>query len=142
MSNPEQEPTLDIAHGDQARSQHLRESLKVLRQKVDNPEFHRLVDDVLAGKTSLRDVAQTAAFGQTVAPLAQQAVDRMKDMPEDERQALADEGERQFNEFRRQLAQDAEPGMQAKRENAPRVEEEDEDFSQMSFLEDPGRRDR
>lgn len=142
MSNPEQEPTLDIARGDQARSQHLRESLKVLRQKVDNPEFHRLVDDVLAGKASLREVAQTAAFGQTVAPLAQQAVDRMNDMPEDERQALTYEGERQFDELRRQLAQDSEPGMQAERENAPRVEEEDEDFSQTSFLEDPGRRDR
>ncbi|WP_406689623.1 hypothetical protein REH65_26760 [Saccharopolyspora sp. ID03-671] len=142
MSNPDQDPMLDIARGDRARSQHLRDSLQLLRGKVDNPEFRRIVDDVLAGKASLREVAQTAAFGQAVAPLAQQAVDRMKEMTEDERTALADEGERQFDELRRNLAERAESGMPAKRETSPRVEEEDEDLSQVSFLEDPASRDR
>ncbi|MEV4732321.1 hypothetical protein [Saccharopolyspora sp. NPDC049426] len=140
MSNPEQEPVLDIARGDEARSRHLRASLQLLRDRVENPQFRKLVDDVLAGKASLRDVAQTAAFGQAVAPLAQQAINRVNEMSEDEKQELAEEGERQFDEIRRHFAQGNGPGGPAP-QDTPSSEEEDEDFSQMTFLEDPGRRD-
>lgn len=66
----------------------------------------------------------------------------MNEMTEVEREELANEGELQFNELRRNLASGPESGRAAKRETSPSIEEEDEDLSQMSFLEDPGSRDR
>ena len=141
MSNSDQEPTLDIAHGDQARSHNLRASLKVLRDRVDNPDFRRLVDDVLTGKASLRDVAKTDAFGAAIAPLAQQSVDRLNEMSDDEKEEHAKEGERHFDELRSKIAR-GEPLDGASPRSGDAPADEEEDFSQMSFLEDPSRRNR
>ena len=63
MTHPEQdEPTLDVAHGNKALSRYLNQSLKVLRDRSNNDDFRRVVDDVLNGRASLREVYSTPAF--------------------------------------------------------------------------------
>jgi hypothetical protein len=120
MSKPEQEPLLDIARGDAARSRQLRSSLRVLRDRTDNPQFRKLLDDVLAGRTGLRDVARTSLFDQLVSPGVQQSVERLREMPEEEKQRRAAEAEAQLERFREEAesvpnrpappADDDEPG--------------------------------
>lgn len=60
------EPMMDVARGDRAVNQYLRESLTVLRDNSQDKEFRRLVDDVLSGKTSLREAAFTELFERAV----------------------------------------------------------------------------
>jgi hypothetical protein len=120
MSKPEQEPLLDIARGDAARSRQLRSSLRVLRERTDNPQFRKLLDDVLAGRTGLRDAARTPLFDQVVSPGVQQTVERLREMPEEEKQRRAAEAEAQLERFREEAesspnrreppADDDEPG--------------------------------
>ncbi|MQA85807.1 MAG: hypothetical protein GEV03_14600 [Streptosporangiales bacterium] len=70
MSSPREEPMIDIARGDPVRSRQLRAALKTLRDRSNDREFRRLVDDVLAGRRALRDVARTQTFDRVVTPLA------------------------------------------------------------------------
>lgn len=101
MSNPEKdEPLLDVAHGDPAMSRHVRDSLKVLAERTDDPEFGKLVEDVLRGRRSLRDVAFTPAFERTINPGVAQFAERYEQLSEEEREELAAQGERQLAEQR------------------------------------------
>lgn len=104
MSRPEPEPLLDIARGDAARSRQLRSSLNVLRERTDNPQFRKLLDDVLAGRTGLRDAARTPLFAQVVTPHVQQAVERLREMPEEEKQRRAAQAKAQLDRFRQEAA--------------------------------------
>ena len=54
MSTPP-DSTLDIAGGDVGLSRHLKDSLRLLAKRSDEPAFSRLIDDVLSGKRSLRE---------------------------------------------------------------------------------------
>lgn len=107
MSEDRPEPTLDIARGDVALSKHLRNSLNVLREKVDDPEFKRLVDDITSGRRSLRDTFTSPAFARALDPLVEQAAEHYRNLPEQEREELARTGEQQFEELRRQEEQAA-----------------------------------
>lgn len=101
MSKPEgEEPLLDIAHGDPAMSRHLRDSLKVLAERTDDPEFGKLVEDVLRGRRSLRDVAFMPAFERTINPGVEQFAERYEQLSEDEREELAAQGEQHLAEQR------------------------------------------
>lgn len=128
MSRPEPEPTLDIARGDVALSKHLKNSLNLLRNKVDDPEFKSLVDDITSVRKSLRDTFNSSVFSRVLDPLVGQAVERYRDLSEQEREELARTGEQQFE----QMLQDEE------RQSVPRRdrpdEDDDEDFSDRSWL--------
>lgn len=128
--SPENEPMLDIAHGDAALSKHLRNSLNVLRGKVDDPEFKKMVDDVMSGKVSLRDVASSSVFSRALDPYAQQAAEKFENMTEEECEELARAGEAQFEEMRK-----AEKANAKRQSRASMAEEDDEDFSERSWLE-------
>lgn len=104
MNQPDQEPLLDIARGDAARSRQLRSSLRVLRDRTENPEFRKLLDEVLAGRKGMREVARTSLFDQVVTPRVQQAVERLREMPEEEKQRRAAQAEAQLERFREELA--------------------------------------
>ncbi|ADG98401.1 hypothetical protein Srot_1944 [Segniliparus rotundus DSM 44985] len=92
----EAKPLLDVARGDQAQSEVLRASLKILRDKSGNPEFKSLVDDVLAGRRSLRDVSRNAVFNDSIAKDAAKGIAAYNDLSEEERQTLAAKGEAQL----------------------------------------------
>jgi hypothetical protein len=111
------EPLLDVARGDAARSHVLRESLKILRDRSGDPAFGKLVDDVLSGRRGLREAVANPLFGKALTPGVQAAAERFKEMPEEERERLAAEGERRLSRLREDLS-------------AP----DDEDFGDTSYL--------
>jgi hypothetical protein len=71
-----------------AMEQHLRESLALLRDQATDPAVRRSIDDVLAGRLSLRQLASDDAFGQMMNPLVEEGVRRLEALsPEDEARA-------------------------------------------------------
>ncbi|WP_216209224.1 hypothetical protein [Amycolatopsis aidingensis] len=107
MNQPEPEPALDIARGDAALSKHLKNSLNLLRSKSDDPEFKRLVDDITAGRRSLRDAVTSPVLARELNPLMDQATQHYRNLSEEEREELARTGERQFAELRQEEEQEA-----------------------------------
>ena len=106
MPDPQDEPTMAVAHGDPALARHLRTSLETLRNRSDNDDFRRLVDDVLNGRANLRDVYFTPAFAAGVNPGAQQFAQRWDELSREEQEQLAQQGRQQLNEERQRLQQD------------------------------------
>lgn len=87
---------LDVAGGDPALSRHLRNSLTLLRDRSDDPEFRRLADDVLAGRRGLREVATSPVFAQALNPQVERFAQRYEQLSDAERAALAAQGEEQL----------------------------------------------
>lgn len=106
MSGPPEEPMIDIARGDPTRSRQLRAALETLRDRSDNREFRRLVDDVLAGRRGLRDVARTQAFDSVVTPLAQEFGRRYEEMSEEDREQLSRQGTEGYERLSRQIKEE------------------------------------
>lgn len=127
MTSPEPEPTLDIARGDVALSRHLKNSLSVLRSKIDDPEFTSLVDDITSGRKSLRDTVNSPVFSRALDPLVGQAAEHYRNLSEEEREELARTGEQQFEQLRRDEERQA-----AARRTTP--DESDDDFSDQNWL--------
>ncbi|MFY1673585.1 hypothetical protein ACN27G_27085 [Plantactinospora sp. WMMB334] len=100
------EPLLDVAGGDPALSRHLRESLRVLGERTDDPDFRRLVDDVLDGRRGLREAATSPVFASGLDTGVDQFMRRWAEIPESERAEQAARGEREFAELRERLARE------------------------------------
>lgn len=61
-------PMMDIARGDQIVSARIRANLETLKNASTNPEFQRLVQDVLNGRASLREAAGSGIFDAELSP--------------------------------------------------------------------------
>ncbi|HEY8453410.1 MAG: hypothetical protein FWJ70_02495 [Micromonosporaceae bacterium] len=94
---------IDVAGGDPAVDRQLRRSLQVLRDRSDNAEFQRLVDEVLAGRKGLRDVATSPVFASELRPLVERFAEQYAQLSEEDRRQLAEQGERQLAEERENL---------------------------------------
>lgn len=128
MSRPEQDHTLDIAHGDAALSKHLKNSLGLLKDKVDDPEFKRMVDDITAGRRSLRDVVDTPVFARALDPLVERGAETYRNLSDEEKEELGRQGEDEFEQLREEI-QSSE-----RSDAADDGGNEDEDFSDRSWL--------
>jgi len=89
MTDNAEEPTLDVAHGDAALSRVLRHALRLLRDRSGDERFHRLVDDVLSGRASLRAVYGTATFAAGVDDGVREFARGWERLSDDERDELA-----------------------------------------------------
>lgn len=58
------ELVFEIAHGDIGTSRYLRKSLEIIRSASDDPQLQRSLDDVLAGRTSVREFGACEAFAR------------------------------------------------------------------------------
>lgn len=87
-----EQPPLDVARGDRELSDHLREALRTLRERSDNKDFQRVVDDVLAGRSGLRDVYLTPAFAAGLDAGVRQFARRYEELSPEERAELAERG--------------------------------------------------
>ncbi len=76
-----------------AAQAHLRRSLEVLRDEAQDPVVRRRIDDVLAGRGSLRELARDGGFGAFMEPLVRRGLQRIDEMSPEER-AAAEEGAR------------------------------------------------
>ncbi|OZM70049.1 hypothetical protein CFN78_27345 [Amycolatopsis antarctica] len=128
MSRPEQEHTLDIAHGDAALSKHLKNSLGTLKDKVDDPEFKRMVDEITSGRRSLRDVVGTAVFARALDPLVERGAETYRDLSEEEKEKLGRQGEDQFEQLREEIENPE------RSDTADDDGDEDEDLGDRSWL--------
>ncbi|RZU52221.1 hypothetical protein EV385_4068 [Krasilnikovia cinnamomea] len=104
---PDQEPVLDVAHGNRALSRYLLRSLEILREQSDNQDFRSLVDDVLAGRASLRDVYNTPAFAAGIDPGVRQFAERWEELSQEERDRMAEEGQAAFDAENDRIAQES-----------------------------------
>ncbi|WP_280760886.1 hypothetical protein [Prescottella agglutinans] len=76
----------------------LRKSLRTLSDATPDPSFKKMVADVLAGRTSLRDVVDSTTFSSVVNPLVFGAVTELSQLSAEEKEALAAQGQRQIDE--------------------------------------------
>jgi hypothetical protein len=95
---------LDVAHGDPARSAFLRAALRRLRESSRDERFRALVDDVLAGRSSLRAAATSDVFNRGIAAWVDEGARRYQELPEEEREELAARGEQELAALREELS--------------------------------------
>lgn len=69
----------------------LRDSLRTLRDRAEEPALRERIDDVLAGRASLRVLARSPEFEELVAPLARRGWQALEEMGPDERQQLTED---------------------------------------------------
>lgn len=88
-------PTLD---SDPAMALHLRKSLRTLAAAAPDPEFKKLIGQVLDGRANLRDVVDSTAFSKVLDPLVSTAVTELSKLSDEERETLAMQGRQQVDE--------------------------------------------
>jgi hypothetical protein len=104
MNQPETEPLLDIARGDLARSRVLRASLQILRDSSKDPAFQAMVDEIMAGRKSLREASRSAVFDENVADKAESGARWFRGLSEEERESLSEQGKEQMARLRAEIA--------------------------------------
>ncbi|GAB3543787.1 hypothetical protein J2S53_000586 [Actinopolyspora lacussalsi] len=125
MSDQDREPMMDVSRGDVGLSRHLRNSLRIIRDKTDDEEFRKLADDVIAGKRGLREASQSASFSRVLDYQVEKASTEMAEMSDEEREELALSGEQQL----------ADLGVDSSRGTCSSVEDlEDTDYSNKTWL--------
>lgn len=72
---------------------HLRRSLEVLRDEAQDPAVRGRIEDVLAGRGTLRDLAGDGAFGAFVEPLVERGLRRIDELTPEERARVAADAE-------------------------------------------------
>ncbi|WP_106397960.1 hypothetical protein [Actinocorallia populi] len=87
------DPLLGFTRGDVAKAKILRDSLRTLRENSQDPAFRKLMDDVLAGRATLRQATGTQVFDREVTPLVMKTAERMEELSEEDMERLAAEGE-------------------------------------------------
>jgi hypothetical protein len=71
VSPSDEPPMMDIARGDATASRQIRRNLEILRENSRNPEFRSLIQEVLDGRRSLREVAGSGVFTSEITPYMQ-----------------------------------------------------------------------
>ncbi|VTR76650.1 hypothetical protein [Cellulomonas hominis] len=89
MSDESTPPLLGLTAHDPAWDRHLRAQVSILRDRARGTELAALLDDVLAGRRTLREVARTPAFDEAVRPAVQRMATEWDSLSEAERDELA-----------------------------------------------------
>lgn len=99
MSLPDEHrrPLLEITAHDPGMDRKLRRNLIALRDKSKGTEMADLLDDVLAGRKSLREVARTSAWNDAVAPAVDKMMEQWAKLSDPEKQVLAAQGREQLD---------------------------------------------
>lgn len=77
-------PLLKHANFGPAFDQHLRRSLMVLRDQATDTKVRDRINDVLAGRLTLRELASDGGFGAMMEPLVDKGLSRVQDLTPDE----------------------------------------------------------
>ncbi|WP_282946500.1 hypothetical protein [Cellulomonas endometrii] len=90
-------PLLGITVGNPTFDRQLRQQLTVLRDRAAGTELGDVLDDVLAGRRTLRDAARTPAFGGAVEPAVAETTTAWARLAPEKRAELAADGERELH---------------------------------------------
>ncbi|MBF6100633.1 hypothetical protein IU510_21490 [Nocardia cyriacigeorgica] len=87
------DPIYDVAGADPGASRQLRKSLEALRSAAAGPEVSKQLDDVIAGRTSMREFGKSDAFaGILDRVLTPQAMNKLSGLSPAELEAMAEQG--------------------------------------------------
>ena len=87
---PSLPPLLPSLPTNRALDQHLRRSLEVLRDQTDDAALRRRIDDVVAGRSSLRALARDGAFGAMMQPLVERGLQQLDELTPEQRRDAED----------------------------------------------------
>jgi|GEM_PF-6569059 len=94
------EALVRFTRGDTGRASALSTNLRILREASGDRDFQRLVDDVLTGRRILREAVRSPEFDRAIAPHVERFGQWWDERPDEERHALAAEGEQWLDEAR------------------------------------------
>lgn len=100
MSAPE--PIHDIARGDIAVSRQLSKALQVIMAGTADKQLRNQIRAILDGRGSARELMRSDAFNVVLDRTMPAAMQQFSDMPDDERQRLAEQGRAQLDQLRNQ----------------------------------------
>ncbi|MFE3443481.1 hypothetical protein ACFXNW_10650 [Nocardia sp. NPDC059180] len=104
------EPTYDVAGGDPGASRQLRKSLEALRFAAAAPEVRKQLDDVIAGRMSMREFGKSDAFaGILDRALTPHAMNKMSTLSPSELETMAEQGRAEQQQLRTEQPATAEP---------------------------------
>ncbi|MEV0364444.1 hypothetical protein [Nocardia fusca] len=100
MSSPE--PVHDLARGDIGVSRQLSKALEVIMAGTTDPRLKDQIRAILDGRASARELMHSDAFNVVLDQTMPAAMQQFAEMPEEERQRLAAQGQRQLDQLRDQ----------------------------------------
>lgn len=109
MTNPEEEPMLDLAGGDIGMSRHLRSALNILAGSGLGPDMEKQLREIAQGNGSLRDLRHSESFLRLSDSVLAQAQEDLRDQTPEEKQRLIDEGNATLESYRRRDPNAPEP---------------------------------
>lgn len=89
---------LEMSQQDPARARVLRKSLEELASGRGGDALREMAQEVLSGRTSLRDAVNVSAYSEQLVAQAAPMAEKWAALSEAEREALAAEGERSMAE--------------------------------------------
>ncbi|WP_040793497.1 hypothetical protein [Nocardia paucivorans] len=114
-----QEPVLDIAGGDIGLSRHLARSLRTIADNTADPGLKTQIREILAGRGSVRELAQGEAFNRLLdraLPSALQAAQRLSD---EQLHRLAEQGRGELDRLRNEPPAPEAPAQRPPEPEAP-----------------------
>ena len=109
MTNPEEEPVLDLAGGDIGMSRHLRSALNILAGSGLAPDMEKQLREIAQGNGSLRDLRHSESFLRLSDSVLTQAQEDLREQTPEEKQRLIDEGNATLESYRRRDPDAPEP---------------------------------
>ncbi|MEU8894398.1 hypothetical protein [Nocardia sp. NPDC048505] len=94
------EVVFDVARGDLGLSRSLKASLEILRSATPDPAIRKQIEEVLAGRASMREFGLSDAFAKVLDGVPKQVFDQAASMSEEERARLAAQGEAELERLR------------------------------------------
>lgn len=92
MTNPKEEPILDIARGDIGMSRHLRQALKIIADSGVDKGLEKQLREIANGNGSVRDLQSNESFLRMTDPVIADAQQELATQTPEERQRLAERG--------------------------------------------------
>ena len=89
------DPVEAFTGGDRTRSHHLRRNLATIAEHADDPRVRRLVEEVLAGRRTVRELVRDEAFEAVLDSGMAAFAERWQELSVEERAELVREGQQQ-----------------------------------------------
>ncbi|TDD68699.1 hypothetical protein [Actinomadura rubrisoli] len=96
-------PMMDVARGDENASRRVRGNLELLRDNSGDPEFRRLVQEVLDGRRSLREATHVPAFAAGMTPHIDRFNEKWEEVMGEDQEVLDDEQVERFKSLQAEV---------------------------------------